>query len=417
MKKIVILGSTGSIGKNALRVIESLSSRFSVIGLAVSRNYRAALKQAEQFNVKHIAVADPAAARMCALKAPRSVKVHHGAEGVSEIAAMAEADIVLCSVVGLSGLKPVMAAVKNGTDIALATKEVLVAAGNVVTEACAKSGSLMLPVDSEHSAIFQCLSAKGMGSEDRGQRTGDRGQKADGGIRHSAFKMHRKRDHVVRMDGRGVRKILLTASGGPFVSRRDLNFDRVTVEQALAHPTWNMGKKVTIDSATLMNKGLEIMEARWLFNVPVKQIEVLVHPESIIHSMVEFDDGVVVAQMSVPDMRYAIQYAFTYPERVDAGLPPLDLAKTGTLTFMEPDERRFPCLALAREAALRGGTMPAVLNAANEIAVQKFLNREIRFSGIWKLVEKVMRKHRVVRDPGLDAIVDADAWARRTTKG
>lgn len=403
MKKIVILGSTGSIGKNALRVVESLRSRFEVIGLAVSQNYQAVLKQAEQFNVRHVAVSNPEMARACALRAPRGVKVHQGPEGVAELAGMEAADIVLCSVVGLSGLAPVMSAVRNGTDVALATKEVLVAAGNVVTEACAKSGSLLLPVDSEHSAIFQCLSAKG-----RGKKSEVRGQKSDVGSK--------RRDHGRRTDGLGIRKIIVTASGGPFAARSKLNFDKVTVEQALAHPTWNMGKKVTIDSATMMNKGLEIMEAHWLFNVPVDRIEVLVHPESIIHSMVEFDDGVVVAQMSVPDMRYAIQYAFTYPERLDAGLPLLDLAKTGRLTFLEPDEKRFPCLALAREAAKRAGTMPAVLNAVNEIAVQKFLNREIRFSGIWKLVEKVMQKHRVIHDPDLNTVIDADAWARRAAK-
>jgi len=409
MKNIVILGSTGSIGKNALRVVETLPSRFRVTGLAVSQNYKAVLKQAEQFNVKHVAVADPAMAKACASKAPRGVMVHHGSEGVAEVAGLAGTDIVLCSVVGLSGLKPVMAAVVNGTDIALATKEVLVAAGNVVTEACAKSGSLLLPVDSEHSAIFQCLGAKGEKKEVRNQRSEVRGQRSDGSI-------GKRHDHGRRTDGSGVRKIILTASGGPFVARPGLNFDNVTVRQALAHPTWNMGKKVTIDSATLMNKGLEIMEAHWLFNVPIDLIEVLVHPESIIHSMVEFDDGVVVAQMSVPDMRYAIQYAFTYPERLNAGLPPLDLAKTGRLTFMEPDEKRFPCLALARAAAKCGGTMPAVLNAANEIAVQKFLNMEIRFSGIWRLVEKVMKKHTVIRNPDLDTIVDADVWARTVAK-
>ncbi|MDD4869777.1 MAG: 1-deoxy-D-xylulose-5-phosphate reductoisomerase [Kiritimatiellae bacterium] len=401
MKNIVILGSTGSIGKNALRVIESLPSKFKVIGLAVSQNYSAVLKQAEQFNVRHIAVADPSEAKACALKAPSGIMVHHGPSGVNELASLADADIVLCAVVGLSGLKPVMAAIRNGTDIALATKEVLVAAGDVVTKACAKSGSLLLPVDSEHSAIFQCLSAKGI--------------KKGSNIQHSELNRKKNHDYGRRIDGSGVRKILLTASGGPFVEKA-VDFNKVTVRQALAHPTWDMGKKVTIDSATLMNKGLEIMEAHWLFSVPVDRIEVLVHPESIVHSMVEFNDGVVVAQMSVPDMRYAIQYALTYPERLDTGLPPLNLAKTEKLTFMEPDEARFPCLLLAREAAKRGGTMPAVLNAANEIAVQKFLKKEIRFSGIWRLVEKVMRKHRIIKDPDLDTVIDADTWARRTAK-
>jgi len=403
MKNIVILGSTGSIGKNALRVIEALSSRFRVVGLAASQNYKALLGQARRFNVKHVAVADPLMAKECSAMAPHHVKVHHGAEAVEDLAGMAGADIVLCSIVGLAGLKPVMAAVKNGTDVALATKEVLVAAGSVVTSACRKSGSLLLPVDSEHSAIFQCLGAKGR--EERIQRSESRGQNSGSSIRRS--------DYVERTDGCGVRKILLTASGGPFAARPGIDFDRVTVRQALEHPTWNMGKKVTIDSATLMNKGLEIMEAQWLFNVPVDRIEVIVHPESIVHSMVEFCDGNVVAQMSVPDMRYAIQYAFTYPERLDAGLPALDLAGTARLTFMVPDEKRFPCLVLARGAARCGGTMPAVLNAANEVAVQKFLKKEIRFSGIWKLVEKVMRKHRVIKDPDLDEIIAVHEWAKQ----
>jgi len=411
MKNIVILGSTGSIGKNALRVIEALSSRFRVVGLAASQNYRMVLRQAEQFNVRHVAVADPVMARACASAAPRGVRVHRGPEGVEKIAGLAGADIVLCSVVGLAGLKPVMAAVKNGTDVALATKEVLVAAGNVVTSACRKSGSLLLPVDSEHSAIFQCLGEKGR----RGRISNYECRMPNSRIGNRKSEIgNPTADYAQRTDGRGIRKIILTASGGPFAARPGIDFDKVTVRQALAHPTWDMGKKVTIDSATLMNKGLEIMEAQWLFNVPVDRIEIIVHPESIVHSMVEFDDGNVVAQMSVPDMRYAIQYAFTYPERIDAGLPALDLARTASLTFMVPDEKRFPCLMLAREAAKRGGTMPAVLNAANEVAVEKFLKREIRFSGIWKLVEKVMSRHRVIRNPALDEIIAVHEWAKRT---
>jgi 1-deoxy-D-xylulose-5-phosphate reductoisomerase len=399
MKRIVILGSTGSIGQSALRVVESLPGRFKVVGLAVSRNDAAVLRQARRFGVRHIAVADQDRAKLCRAKAGRGTTVHAGPRGVEELAGMDGVDIVVCAVVGLSGLRPVMAAARNGSDIALATKEVLVAAGSVVTRACARNGAHLLPVDSEHSAIFQCLAAKGA---------------APAGGRHGADK--RLHDYLRRSDGAGIKKLLLTASGGPFVARPNVNLDRVTVEQALAHPTWNMGKKVTVDSATLMNKGLEIMEAHWLFNVPVDMIEVVVHPESIVHSMVEFDDGIVVAQMSVPDMRYAIQYALTYPERIAAGLPSLDLARTGCLTFRVPDEKRFPCLALAREAAKRGGTMPAVLNAANEVAVQNFLEKRIRFSGIWHLVGKVMDKHRAVRDPGLDEIVDADGWARAKTR-
>jgi 1-deoxy-D-xylulose-5-phosphate reductoisomerase len=288
-----------------------------------------------------------------------------------------EADIVLCAVVGTAGLKPAMAAIRNGTDVALATKEILVAAGGIVTAACRRHNSRLLPVDSEHSAIFQCLDGAG-----RGQ----------------------------------VARILLTASGGPFESRPDVDLNTVGVDEALDHPRWNMGKKVTVDSATLMNKGLEIMEAKWLFGVGLDQIDVVVHPESIVHSLVEFVDGSVMAQLSVPDMRFAIQYAFTYPERLHGGLPELDLARMGSLNFRKPDPGRFPCLGLALEAARRGGTMPAVLNAANEVAVHRFLDGRIAFSGIWRTVESTMRKHDVINDPGLEEIIRSDAWARSTAE-
>lgn len=381
MKKIVLLGSSGSIGESALRVVEALSSRFRVVGLAVHRNYKRVLQQAEQFRVGHVAVADTETARLCAAEAPSGIEVHEGQAGVEELAALEETDIVLCAVVGMAGLRPVMAAVNRGTDIALATKEVLVAAGRIVTEACAKHGVRLLPVDSEHSAILQCL---------------------------------KEMPNVEDQEHSTIRRLILTASGGPFAEQPGIDFDRVTVDEALNHPRWNMGKKVTVDSATLMNKGLEIMEAHWLFNVPVEKIDVLIHPESIVHSLVEFVDGNVMAQMSVPDMRFAIQYALTYPERLDGKLPQLDLAKTGTLNFREPDVERFPCLRLAREAARVGGTMPAVLNAANEVAVQRFLQGKTAFSGIWRLVESFMEKHEVIHEPSLDDVMEVDAWVRRS---
>ena len=377
MKKIVILGSTGSIGESTLRVVEALPSRLKVVGLAVNRSHKRVLQQAAQFHVSRVAVADPEAARLCAAEAPPGIQVREGERGVEALAALDEADVVLCALVGMAGLKPVMAALAGGTDVALATKEVLVAAGAIVTEAAARRGCRLLPVDSEHSAIFQCV---------------------DGKPRHE------------------IKRILLTASGGPFALKPDMDFDRVTVAEALRHPRWNMGRKVTVDSATLMNKGLEIMEAHWLFGVPVDKIDVVVHPESIVHSLVEFADGSVLAQLSPPDMRFAIQYALTYPERVDGNLPALDLAKTGPLHFKEPDEKRFPCLRLAREAAQAGGTLPAVLNAANEVAVQKFLDGKVSFAGIWRLVEKVMARHRATAKPGLDDILEADAWARTTAE-
>jgi 1-deoxy-D-xylulose-5-phosphate reductoisomerase len=381
----LVLGSTGSIGESALRVAEALPSRIRIVGLAVHRSYKRVLEQARQFQVSHIAVADPAAARLCAAEAPAGIHIHEGARGIDEVAALEEADIVLCALVGMAGLKPVMAALGKGKDVALATKEVLVAAGAMVTETAARHGGRILPVDSEHSAVFQCL-------EGRGQGPGVRCQVSE------------------------VKRILLTASGGPFALKPDIDFDKVTVSEALRHPRWNMGKKVTVDSATLMNKGLEIMEAHWLFGVPVEKIDVVVHPESIVHSMVEFVDGSVLAQLSLPDMRFAIQYALTYPERVDGHLPALDLATMGPLHFKEPDEKRFPCLRLAREAARAGGTMPAVLNAANEIAVQKFLDGKTTFSGVGRLVESVMAQHRIRTKPDLNDILEADAWARKVAE-
>jgi 1-deoxy-D-xylulose-5-phosphate reductoisomerase len=377
MKNVVILGSTGSIGRNGLRVAESLPGRLRVVGLAVGKDYRAALKQAEAFKVRHVAVADPEMAARCKAEAPRGVVVHAGEAGVEELSALPEADIVLCAVVGMAGLRPVMAAVRQGTDVALATKEVLVAAGGMVTRACRRHGVRLLPVDSEHSALFQCL---------QGQSP----------------------QHVGRL--------VLTASGGPFAFRTDVDFDTVGIEEVLNHPRWRMGRKVTVDSATLMNKGLEIAEAHWFFGVPVERIDVVVHPESIVHSMVEFVDGGIMAQMSVPDMRFAIQYAPTWPDRAAGALPRLDLAAIGTLHFYRPDVERFPALSLARAAAQRGGTLPAVLNAANEVAVGRFLDQEIPFSGIWRVVERVMARHDVVGEPDLDGILAADAWARSVAR-
>jgi 1-deoxy-D-xylulose-5-phosphate reductoisomerase len=386
MKNIVILGSTGSIGENALRVIEALPGGFNVLGLAVRQDFKRALEQAQQFGARHIAVADQDMARQCAAEAASDIEVHHGPEGVEELAGLGEADILLCALVGMAGLKPVMAAVGNGTDVALATKEVLVAAGQAVTAECSRHGARLLPVDSEHNAILQCLAGIGHGSGFVGPRP--------------------------PLQDWPVKRLILTASGGPFVSRPDMDFDKVTLKEALDHPNWNMGTKVTIDSATLMNKGLEIMEARWLFGVPIDRIEVVVHPESIVHSMVEFIDGNILAQMSLPDMRFAIQYALTYPERVDGNLPQLDVAGLGELHFMQPDMERFPCLALAREAAGIGGTMPAVLNAANEVAVEGFVKGRLAFSGIWRMVEKLMGEHKPVKDPSLDDIIEADRWTR-----
>lgn len=373
MKRIVILGSTGSIGESTVMVAKELSDRIRVTGLAVERNVGRVVEQAAELGVNDVAVADEAAAAECRRTAPPGVRIHTGAEGVAGLAAAAEADMVVCAIVGMAGLRPVLEAVSHGKDIALATKEVLVAAGHLVTRAAEASGSRLLPVDSEHSAVFQCI----------GERP-----------------MHE------------VSRIILTASGGPFGGDAKVDFDKVTAAEALAHPRWNMGRKVTVDSASLMNKGLEIMEAHWLFSMPIDRIAVLIHLESIVHSLVEFVDGSVLAQMCPPDMRFAIQYALTHPERVPGGLPALDLAQAAALHFGEPDLDRFPCLRLALEAARCAGSMPAVLNAANETAVERFLAGRIPFSGIWRTVENVMNEHETVADPDLDTVLGFDTWAR-----
>ena len=372
MKDIILLGSTGSIGESTIRVVQAFPERLRVVGLAVNSDYRRAFEQAAALGVTSVAVADEEAAGKCAAEAPAGTRVLAGEAGVVELAA-GQADVVVCAVVGMAGLAPVLAAVERGTNVALATKEVLVSAGSIVTKACAESGAKLLPVDSEHSAIFQCLAGACAGS---------------------------------------VSRLLLTASGGPFSSKPDLDLSAVTIDEVLDHPRWDMGRKVTVDSATLMNKGLEIMEARWLFDVPVDKIEVVVHPESIVHSMVEFVDGNIMAQLSIPDMRFAIQYALTYPERCDGGLPATDIVEVGPLHFGHPDTDRFPCLALARRAAGTGGTMPAVLNAANEVAVSRFLDGDISFPDIWRVVNTVMDDHDAVQDPGLETILQADSWAR-----
>ncbi len=369
MKRVVILGSTGSIGENALRVVDTLSDRLQVVGLAARRNTARLVEQAQAFGVVHMA------ADACAPELPGGMTLHAGPEGLVELATLPDVDIVLCSVVGLAGLPPVLAAVEQGTDVALATKEVLVGAGQRVMQTCERTGARMLPVDSEHSGLFQCLA---------GHTAGDA----------------------------GVRRMILTASGGPFRGRPDIDFERVTASEALAHPTWSMGPKVTIDSATLMNKGLELIEAHWFFRVPFSRLDVLVHPQSIVHAMIEYEDGNSVAHMTRADMRFAIQYALTWPDRCEGGLPALDLAALEGLTFEAPDRSRFPALDLAVAAGEAGGTHPAVLNAANEVAVERFLAGEIRFSGIWRVVEATLSEHKRVDDPDLDAIMAADQWAR-----
>ncbi len=371
--KLVILGSTGSIGESALRVAASLPGRLRVVGLAAQYRAERLIEQAVQFQVPRVALADPAAAERAARLAPPGLTVTGGPDALEALALEAAADIALVALVGIAGLKPVLAALGRGIDVALATKEVLVAAGPMVLAAVRRGGARLLPVDSEHNAIFQCLAG-------------------------------RPPDHV--------RRLILTASGGPFARDRSIDLDRVSVAEALQHPRWRMGRKISIDSATMMNKGLEIIEARWLFGIPLDRIDVVLHPESIVHSLVEFRDGGLLAQMSASDMRYAIQSALTWPDCLDGGLPPLDLAQLGALHFGKPDEARFPCLPLARAAAQTGGTMPAVLNAANEVAVQAFLAGHLSFPGIWRTVEATLNGHRAAPEPNLQAVVEADRWAR-----
>jgi 1-deoxy-D-xylulose-5-phosphate reductoisomerase len=390
MRSVVILGSTGSIGENALRVIEAHPEALRVAGLSTRTHITRVLDQALRFDVPVVAVADENAAREAeTLARPHGIEVWPGEAGVAALAALPKADMVLCALVGLAGLEPVLEAIRVGHDIALATKEVLVAAGELVMRRRAAAGVRMLPVDSEHSALFQCLQTPGC---------------PPACVRDAA--------DTSRIEAR-VARFALTASGGPFGASKETDFDRVTPEEALAHPRWDMGRKVTIDSATMMNKGLEILEAHWLFNLPVAKIDVLIHPESVVHSMVTFTDGATLAQLSMPDMRFPIQYALTWPERLTADLPRLDLARMGCLTFAEPDTTRFPCLRLAREAAQAGGTAPAVLNAADEVAVEAFLAGAIPFSGIARAVEAVMAQHDVKTCVELETILEADAWARR----
>ena len=403
-RKIVILGSSGSIGQTALRLLSSGRSGFEVVGLAVRRDTESLLRDAARFNVRHVAVADREAARALRARLPDGIVLHEGDEGVEELAGI-EADVLLCALVGMAGLRPVLRAIETGKDIALATKEVLVAAGEIVMRERERRGVRITPVDSEHSAIFQCLQSAAY--TPACVRTATPGGPCAVAAAPSE---------------NSIRRLILTASGGPFAFRPELDFDKVTVADALNHPRWKMGRKITVDSASMMNKGLEIIEARWLFNVPVDRIDVLVHPESIVHSLVEFIDGTQLAELSVPDMTFAINYALTWPfrtSREDFGFKPglLDLAQAGALHFSTPDPKRFPALRLAREAVAAGGTYTAALNGANEVAVQAFLDGHIKFSAIWRIVEEALAAHKSAPSASnLDEVFEADRTARTFAK-
>jgi 1-deoxy-D-xylulose-5-phosphate reductoisomerase len=377
MKNVVLLGSTGSIGTSTVKVAEDLPDRIRLLALGAGGNFDLLLKQTNKHRPAAVSIGDPAKAKELQNALGASTHVYSGEEGLIKLATLPEADIVLIAIVGTAGLKPALAAIRAGKDIAIASKEILVMAGEIVMSEARKHGVRVLAVDSEHSAIFQCLDGKPPAS---------------------------------------VRKLWLTASGGPFRDKAQWpkeKFAEITVERALKHPSWVMGRKITIDSATLFNKGLEMIEARWLFGIEMPRVAVVVHPQSIVHSMVEFVDGAMLAQLSTPDMCLPIQYALTYPDRAPSERVQTNFAKLGQLTFEEPDKERFPAIELARRAGEIGGTLPAVLNAANEVAVEAFVNRKINFPQITESVRKTMDAHTIVSHPSLEEILEADAWARK----
>ena len=377
-RRVVILGSTGSIGTSALKVARDIPDRMGVVGLAAHSNIHKLAEQAREFGVKHVCIYDETKAAELEKMLP-GVAVYTGLDGLCELARLEGADMVLVSIIGTAGLKPTLEAIGAGKDLAIASKEILVMAGEVVMQRAAEKGINVLPVDSEHNAIFQCLQGNHGGAG-------------------------------------AVNRLILTASGGPFRTWPAEKLSEVTLEQALAHPTWKMGRKITIDCATLFNKGLEMIEARWLFNIPMERVDVIVHPQSIVHSLVEYRDGSILAQLSSSDMCFPIQYAVTWPDRIENSLPHLDLAALASLKFEAPRWNDFPALNLARHAGLTGGTMPAMFNAANEVAVQAFIDGRISFPGIWQTVEKALSNLSPRPYHGeLSIILEDDAAAREET--
>ncbi len=380
MKKVAILGSTGSIGKSALSVVSKFPDRFKVVGLTAGKNISLLLEQIRQFKPRLVAVSDEKAcqnlkSQISNLKSANP-EILFGIQGISSVAEMPDADTVVSSIVGSAGLLPTIAAIRAGKLVALANKEALVMAGNIVMSEVSKYNATLLPVDSEHSAISQCI----------------RGCEKD-----------------------SIKKIILTASGGPFAGRMLQELEDVSPESALKHPNWSMGRKITIDSATLMNKGLEVIEAHYLFGLPSEKIDVLIHPQSIVHSIVEFNDGSYLAQLSKPDMKGPIAYALSFPERLRDVMETIDWESLSGLTFQKPDSKTFQCLSLAYSALSTGGTMPAVLNASNEIAVAAFLDGIIGFNEIPAIIKKVMDSHKLQPADDIDIILDTDRWAREKT--
>jgi 1-deoxy-D-xylulose-5-phosphate reductoisomerase len=388
-KRVVILGATGSIGESALTVARDISERMEIVGLAAKSNAQKLAAAANEVRAESVCLVDETQLDVLRKALDYEPRILSGEAGLVEIACLTNVDMVLVAIVGTGGLRPALAAIKAGKDLAVASKEILVMAGEIVMRESRDNSVQVLPVDSEHNAIFQCLEPARL----RAAR--------DGGVASPT----------------DVRRIILTASGGPFRETPRARFDSITPEQALKHPTWNMGPKITIDSATLFNKGLEMIEAHWLFGVGMDRVEVVVHPQSIVHSMVEFTDGSTLAQLSYSNMCFPIQYAVTWPDRVPNSLPPLDFSKVSKLEFSTPRYDDFPALNLARRAGEIGGTLPAVMNAANEIAVAAFLDRKVRFPEIWGIVEQVMNRHTPIAHPDLDAILGADQWARTQAQG
>jgi len=373
IKNICILGSTGSIGKNSLEVISNFPDKFRVRYLTANTNTRLLEEQIARFRPKAVAVLNEQCADNLRLSSNGSLKVFAGEEGLKEIASHNDVDIVINSLVGFAGLRPTIEAIKNGKTVALANKETLVVAGEIITKLVKKHRARLIPIDSEHSAILQCLA----------------GEKPE-----------------------NIARLILTASGGPFLHMDKKKFKNIKVEAALNHPNWKMGNKITIDSATLMNKGLEVIEAHWLFNLPSDKIDVLIHPQSIIHSMVEFIDGSVKAQLGVPDMKIPIQYALTYPKRTASNFKRVDFVELHEMTFFKLDRKKFECLQLAYEALEKGGTAPAILNAANEVAVEFFLHNKISFDRIPKLIEETLNKIPIKQKPSIEDIIQTDKAAR-----
>lgn len=394
-KRVVVLGATGSIGKSAAKVARDIPERVEIVGIAANSKARELAAQANELRPGAVCIVDEAKLDELRTNLNYKPQIFWGEAGLRELASKVASDMVLIAIVGTGGLRPALAAIEAGKDLAVASKEILVMAGEIVMREAREKGVHVLPVDSEHNAIFQCLEGSIVAA------VADRGTlKAQG---NSA---------VSDRGYNNIRRIILTASGGPFRETPAEQFSDITVEQALKHPTWNMGRKITIDSATLFNKGLEMIEAHWLFGVRMAQVEVVIHPQSIVHSMVEFADGSVLAQLSYSDMCFPIQYAITWPDRVPNSLPPLDFGKLADLKFAQPRYGDFPALNLARRAGETGGTLPAVLNAANEVAVSFFLEKRMRFPQIWQTVERVMNAHESIAQPGLDEILQADQWAR-----